>query len=156
SNARGMPGVFFSRSNPWPVIALVAGPIVALCFVAVGFASLKDAWATAMLQTAGVLLGGWLGMYGVRRKLANAGSKFAGFFPYFGPDAAYEAKAEAVTVTDVTHATSVDAMGGKGVAGVRFEDASGHALVMGLTQPQAVFVEDYYAAMDWIAKRDEH
>src|SRR5262245_23148956 len=98
SGARGMPGVIFTRTNPWPMIALVSGPIVALVFVAMGFASLKDAWATAMLQTAGVLLGGWLVMYGVRRKLAKAGSKFAGFFTYFDPHAAYEAKAEVVTV----------------------------------------------------------
>jgi hypothetical protein len=155
SGARGMPGVIFTRSNPWPIVALVVGPIVALIFVALGFASMKDAWATAMLQTAGVLLGGWLVVYGFRRMFAKTSSKFAGYFTYFDPYAAYEAKAEAVTVTDVTNATLVEAMGGKGVAGVRFEDPSGTRLVMGLTPPQAVFVEDYYAAMDWIAKRDE-
>jgi hypothetical protein len=156
SHARGMPGVIFTRSNPWPAVALGCGPIVALVFVVLGFMSLKDAWATAMLQTAGVLLGGWLILYGVRRLLAKSSSKFAGFFTYFDPYAAYQAHAETVTVTDVTNATSVDAMGGKNsIAGVRFADPSGAQLVMGLTPPQAVFVEDYYAAMDWITKRDE-
>ncbi len=155
SSARRMPGVYFGKTNSWPVIALLAGPVIALMFVAMGFASLKDAWATAMLQTAGVMLGGWMVLYAFRRVLGKSSPKYAGFFSYFDPHAAYQAIGEQVTVTDVTNVNSVTARGGQGVAAVRFEDGNGVAMVTGITPAQAVLVEDYYAAMEWIANRDE-
>jgi hypothetical protein len=155
SSGRRMPGIYCGRANPWPVIALISGPIVALVFVAIGFASIKDGWAAAMLQTAGVLLGGWMVLYAFRRFLAGSNPKVAGFFKYFDPHAAYEANGDQVTVTDVTHVTGVTAVGGQGRASVRFEEGGRSLFVMGLTPPQAVLVQDYYAAMDWIITRDE-
>lgn len=151
---RWMPGIYFGRSNPWPIFALGCGPVVAFGFVVMGFASIKDAWATAMLQTAGVFLGGWMVLYAFRRFFAKSSPKFAGFYTYFDPHAAYQAKGEQVTVTDVTHVNAVTAVRGKGSAAVRFEDGAGFALVPGLSPPQAGLIEEYYAAMETVQNRE--
>src|SRR5438105_8765227 len=102
------PGVFVGGGNGWPVLAFLAGPVIALFAVAQGFLSTKDDWAVALLQTAGVMLGGWLVVYAFRRWFAPA-RKFAGFFTYFDPTHVYQVSGESVTVTDVSDFSGVDA-----------------------------------------------
>src|SRR5688500_14004605 len=64
------PGIFVGGGNGWPVVAIILGPIIAAVALSQGFLSTKDAWAVALLQTAGLMLGGWMIVYAFRRWFA--------------------------------------------------------------------------------------
>src|SRR5438309_1120121 len=85
ANGRGAPGVFAATPDSRPVWALLAGLAVLPLFLWVGYSTNKAPWAAALIQTAGVVLGGWLILFAVRRWMANADS-FAGKFVYFDPE----------------------------------------------------------------------
>src|SRR5262245_46419425 len=95
---RGAPGVFVpGRTNAWPVISLLAGGIVLLVGLIFAFSSPKAPWATALLVTAVILLGGWMVLYPFRRAMGGG----LGTFQYFDPNHAYESNGREVTVTNL-------------------------------------------------------
>ena len=73
------PGVFAADGDALPWLGLVLGPFVGMLMFIASFGGGKDAWATAMLQTAGVLIGGWPIWFAVRRwRPATAGGTAGG------------------------------------------------------------------------------
>ena len=90
---RGAPGVFFAVSDNRPIWAFFAGIAVLPLCLWIGYTSSKAPWATAMLQTAGVLLGGWLVWFAVRRWTASIDGS-AGYFTYFDPAHAFVGEGE--------------------------------------------------------------
>jgi hypothetical protein len=151
------PGVYVGGSNAWPIIAFILGPIIMLVALAESFLSTKDAWAVAMLQTAGVMLGGWMVIYAFRRWFASS-RRFVGFFTYFDPVRVYQAAGETVTVTDVSDFSQVDVKhqysnGTYTGSRVTF-DLDGRRLVVPVKgEARADLVEDYYRAL---VKLEEH
>lgn len=153
------PGVFVGGGNGWPVVAFILGPVVAVAAVAQGYLSTKDAWAAALLQTAGVVLGGWMVLYALRRWFAPA-RKYAGFFTYFDPNHVYQVRGETVTVTDVSDFSAVEVKhnysSGK-YAGSRVTfDLGGRRLVVPVAgEARADLVEDYYRALVRLEGHDD-
>jgi hypothetical protein len=151
------PGIFVGGKNGWPVVAFTFGPVILLVALVQGFLSTKDAWAVALLQTAGVMLGGWMVLYAFRRWFAS-GRKFGGFYTYFDPTHVYQVNGEAVTVTDVSDFSSVEVRhnfsgGSYGGSRVTF-DLDGKRLSVPVAgETKADLVEDYYRSL---VKLEEH
>jgi hypothetical protein len=146
---RGSPGVYAQAGDPRPWIAIIVGPLVGLLAFVLALGSSKDAWAVAMLQTAGLLFGGWCVVYALRRWLAP-GESYGGVFAYFDPLHAYQVKGETVTVTRLRNVRAVEADGVR----VWFNLPDGDASVPVGSVQKARQVEDYYAAMDVLEKQE--
>jgi hypothetical protein len=101
----GSPGLFVETSDALPGCGFIAGPIVVvvtlLCTLTTWLDVIyDDPIRVAMLQTAGLLVGGWLLVAGFRG--ANKGNdKVAGTWVYVDPLHLYEAFRESVTITPV-------------------------------------------------------
>lgn len=151
---RGAPGVYVHRGNSRPLLAALIGPAVGVVLVVVSFSSTKDPWAVAMLQTAGVLVGGWALWYAVRRWTAGKSRKYGGHFAYFDPLHAYEVNGETVRVTDLAGVQGVQARpAGGGTVGFDLGHER-YAAVRLKNLRAAKDVEDYYAAMDDLETRE--
>jgi hypothetical protein len=151
------PGVYVGGGNAWPVVAFILGPIIMLVSLSESFLSTKDAWAVAMLQTAGVMLGGWMVVYAFRRWFASP-RRFVGFFTYFDPTHVYQAAGDTVTVTDVSDFSQVDvrhqySSGTYSGSRVTF-DLDGRRWVVPVKgEARADLIEDYYRSL---VKLEEH
>lgn len=101
----GTPGVFVPGSDSLPGCGCIMGPIIIGTTLALTLTDWIDVIqyeprGVAMLQTAGLLLGGWLLAAGFRSN--NKGSdKVAGCWAYADPLYLYEAFREQVTVTPI-------------------------------------------------------
>ena len=104
SGGLGSPGVFASTKDTLPGCGCIAGPIV----VVVTLLATLTTWAgiiyddpvgVALLQTAGLLVGGWLIAAGFRG--GKGTDKTAGTWVYVDPLFLYEAYREQITVTPV-------------------------------------------------------
>lgn len=146
---RGSPGVYVPLGDPKPVWAILVGPLVGVGLFALALQSSKDAWAVAMLQTAGLLVGGWCVLYAVRRWLTAGGKSNGGTFTYFDPLHAYEVKGETVAVTRLRNLKAVEADGTK----VWFDLNGFDAAVPVGSAAKARVVEDYYAAMQVVEQQ---
>ena len=93
ARGRGMPGVFEATSDARAVFAFLIGLVVIPLFLWFGYSTNKAPWAMAMLQTAGVMLGGWLIVYAFRRWFAGH-DRYAGKFVYFDPEHVFVGKGE--------------------------------------------------------------
>jgi hypothetical protein len=153
------PGIYVGRNNLWPVVALLVGPIIAGLALWLGYNSSKNAAAVALLQTAGVVLGGWMVVYAFRRWFAS-GKTFAGYFTYFDPTHVYQANGESVTITDVSdfsevvvrHDYSGEHYGGSRV----LFDLGGRRLVVPVNgEAMADFVDAYYRALVNLEQHDD-
>ncbi len=108
----GTPGVFARRLNPWPLIGAIGGPLVILATMGVTWGTsliYGDPVRLALLQTAGLVLGGWMIWAAVRSWLAVRGPKWAGFWVYCDPLNVYEAKGEQLTINSVADVGEVKA-----------------------------------------------
>jgi hypothetical protein len=146
---RGTPGVYVPGSDPKPIWAIIVGPIVGLGLFFLALRSSKDAWAVAMLQTAGLLVGGWCVIYALRRWLGTGRNSYGGWYTYFDPLHIYEVKGELVRVTSLRTVKGVEAEGPRVWFDLRDAETSvpvGSAVNAGL-------VEDYYAAMETLEKQ---
>ena len=99
----GSPGVFATAKDSLPGIGCFAGPILVVVTLLLTIPTwtgiiFHDPVNVAMLQTAGLLLGGWLLLAGVR---AKSGSTNAGAWVYADPLHLYEGFREQVTVTNI-------------------------------------------------------
>ena len=62
---RGTPGIFVPTNNPWPILGCICGPIIVLGTLFFTLNSdtgivFEDPTRVALLQTAGLLVGGWM------------------------------------------------------------------------------------------------
>lgn len=100
----GTPGVFVPGSDSLPGCGCVMGPIIigtTLALTLTDWINMiqSEPRALALLQTAGVLLGGWLLVAGFRG--SKGSDKVAGCWTYADPLYLYEAFREEVTVTPI-------------------------------------------------------
>ncbi|MFY7954308.1 MAG: hypothetical protein ACOVT5_17535, partial [Armatimonadaceae bacterium] len=93
AGGRGMPGVFQATPDSRALLAFVLGLVILPLFLWLGYGTNKAAWAMALLQTAGVMLGGWLMLYAVRRWVAGT-DNYAGKFVYFDPEHVFVGQGE--------------------------------------------------------------
>ncbi len=101
---RGSPGVFAATKDALPGCGCIAGPIVIVITLALTLTTwagviYDDPVGVALLQTAGLLLGGWLLVAGFRG--GRGTNKIAGTWVYVDPLFLYEAYREQITLTPV-------------------------------------------------------
>src|SRR4051812_40433698 len=99
---RGSPGVFAATKNPWPALGCFFGPVVIAVTLMATLLSdiiLDDPGGVALLQTAGLLLGGWMFVAAFRVWGRKGSKKVAGHWVYGDPLYIYQAKGEQVTIT---------------------------------------------------------
>jgi hypothetical protein len=100
---RGSPGIFVATSDWLPGCGLIAGPIIIILTLLGTLIPtsmlLTDPLGLAALQTAGLLLGGWLLM--AKFRLGSPSNKIAGNWIYVDPLYVYEAYREQITITRV-------------------------------------------------------
>lgn len=102
---RGSPGVFAPVKSSLPAVGCVLGPVIIIVTLCATFFSgiiLDDPGGVALLQTAGLLLGGWMFVAAFRVWMRKGSRKVAGNWVYADPLFLYQAKGEQVGVTDVT------------------------------------------------------
>ena len=148
---RGAPGIYMGQSDNRPIWAALLGIVVLPLFLWIGYTSSKAPWATAMLQTAGVLLGGWLIWFAVRRWFANTDS-YAGYFQYFDSEHAFRGEGETIRVDQIPPDAEVVPHGTNAVL-VRSEMDEYTVPV-----PNRVLAEqvaDYYHALAWVRDRKD-
>lgn len=143
ANGRGAPGVFEAKTDARAALALLAGLIVLPLFLWLGYSTNKAPWAAALIQTAGVVLGGWLVVYAVRRWTANV-DKYAGRFVYFDPEHVFVGGGEEVRYARLDDATRAEPAGD---TGVEFSTGGGDFVVPVTGRAVAQFVSDYYDAL---------
>lgn len=144
SRGNGSPGVFLSGSAGLPVVAFLLGLVILPLFVWAGYSSNKAAWANAMLQTAGVMLGGWLIVYAVRRWTASP-DKYVGKFFYFDPQHVYVGAGEQLKYARLDEETSVEPVG---TNGLRFQNEDGRFDLSLPDRGSALYAANYYDAID--------
>ncbi len=148
---RGAPGVFKAVSDNRPIWAVLVGIVVLPLFLWIGYTSSKAPWAMAMLQTAGVLLGGWLMWFGVRRWLASTDG-FAGYFYYFDSEHAFLGEGETLRVFQIPPSAGVVPHGANSVLVTTEMDE------FAVPVPNRVFAEqvaDFYHALAWVRDRQD-
>src|SRR5262245_59834632 len=103
SGGHKMPGIIVRKSNYLPAVALVAGGfLIALTVVFTippGF--FDNPLHTAMLQTAGFLMGGWLVLSALRVWAMRKSHGYLGHFVYADSLRIWDASGAKVTVTDI-------------------------------------------------------
>ena len=104
SGGLGSPGVFASTKDTLPGCGCIAGPIVVIATLLLTLVRdvgiiYDDPVGVALLQTAGLLVGGWLIAAGFRG--GKGTDKVAGTWVYVDPLFLYEAYREQITVTPV-------------------------------------------------------
>lgn len=150
SRGDGSPGVFRSGSAGQPMLALILGLVILPLFVWAGYSSNKNPWANAMLQTAGVMLGGWLIAYAVRRWTAHP-DKYVGKFFYFDPAHVFLGQGEQLRYARLGDEVSAEPVG---TSDVRFETDDARFQVSLPDHLTAVTVANYYDALDHL-RQDE-
>lgn len=151
SGGRGAPGVFHATSDARAIIALLVGLIVAPVFVCMGYGTNKAPWAMAMLQTAGVMTGGWLVLYAFRRWFAGL-DNYAGKFVYFDPEYVFVGRGEELQYARLGDDPSAEPAGD---SGVRFGAEGGQFVVPVPARSVALFVADYYDALSHLRRDAE-
>src|SRR5207248_10108248 len=102
----GSPGVFAPTSSSLAGCGCIGGLVIifaTLLFTLTTWIDLvyRDPVRVAFLQTAGLLLGGWLLVAGLRSAAAKGSKRVAGNWAYADPLHLYEAYREQVTVTPI-------------------------------------------------------
>jgi hypothetical protein len=99
-SGRGMPGLFIPRNDPLPTVALITGIVILAGTALLSWQLMtEEPLGVAMLQTAGLLLGGWLIFYALRVGLAIQNSKYPGNFVYADANTLWECESSTVMVT---------------------------------------------------------
>lgn len=109
TGGQGAPGVFALTSDSMSGCGCISGVIVVVATLLITLTSwldvvYKDPARVALLQTGGLLLGGWL-IFATMRTSTRGNAKVAGTWVYVDPLFVYEAFREQVTVTPIEGAT---------------------------------------------------
>ena len=149
-SGRGAPGVYVARGSKRPTFAFLFGLAILFFLFMQSYVAPKEPLATAMLQTAGLLLGGWLIVYAFRRW--TAGPDVYGKFYYFDPEHAYIAEGETLRLAYLGDSPEVEPFG---QSQVRFATEKGQFAVTVPSRFVAQLVADYYQALTWVRSRTE-
>jgi hypothetical protein len=104
---RGTPGVFAPVKNAWPTVGCCLGPVIIGLTLAVTLSSgiiFDDPGGVALLQTAGILVGGWMVLAAFRVWARRRSRRVAGHWVYVDPLHLFEARGEQVKVTRIDDA----------------------------------------------------
>jgi hypothetical protein len=143
AGGRGMPGVFQATPDSRALLAFVLGLVILPLFLWLGYGTNKAAWAMALLQTAGVMLGGWLMLYAVRRWVAGM-DNYAGKFVYFDPEHVFVGQGEELKYARLDEDTEAVP---DGDTAVKLRTEAGTFSVPVPSRVIANFVADYYDAL---------
>jgi hypothetical protein len=153
---KGMPGIFVNRGNSKPVWAILIGPVIGIGLFILTIGSIKDAWATAMLQTAGLLIGAWLTLYAFRRWTAGRSKIYGGYFLYLDPLHIYDVAGENITIISLDTVKGVVANAAENGARVDIDLGYDQYASLNLSSMnQAVLIEDYYQAMADLERQED-
>ena len=149
---RGAPGVYAPRGDrcapSWRSSSARWSPS-SLFFLALR--SSKDAWAVALLQTAGLLIGGWCVLYAFRRWFAAGSDSYGGLLHLLRPAARLSGEGGN---RDRHPAAAAASRGGGRPPGLVRHDGAEASVPVG-SADKARLVEDYYAAMDELEKQED-
>lgn len=106
TKGEGAPGLFTPTASSMAGCGCVAGPIIIVATLVLTLTTVvdvvyEDPVRVAFLQTAGILVGGWLLFAGFRAKASRISKTLAGNWVYVDPLHLYQANREQVTVTDL-------------------------------------------------------
>jgi len=104
----GMPGIYLNSSQAHlpaayvHIVAVICGPIIMLVTLGFTWGSLANPVGTALFQTAGFFLGGWMIVAFVRCLLARARSDYLGYFKFVDPLFIWHGTGRGVDVTSLS------------------------------------------------------
>lgn len=101
SEGHKMPGVFVASKNYLPLIGIILGPILIIAVLIFTLGSFDDPTRTAMLQTAAIMLGGWMITAAIRVWVLQRTRSYLGHFVYADSARLYEAKGSMVKITSL-------------------------------------------------------
>jgi hypothetical protein len=109
----GAPGVFAPTTSSLAGCGCIAGPIIILVTLLFTLTSwidviYDDPVRVALLQTAGLVLGGWLLIAAIRSKTTSRSPKIAGHWVYVDPLHMYEANREQIIITRIDDAVEAN------------------------------------------------
>lgn len=99
---RGMPGLYIATGNQLPIIGLICGILVLIIVWAIAWNQMEqEPLGVAMLQTVGLMLGGWMIAYAIRSWVAARRDNYAGHYIYADAETLWECAGSTVTATDI-------------------------------------------------------
>jgi hypothetical protein len=110
----GMPGIYLDSraanlAGPWlPVAGAIIGVVLIGVTLIITWKSLDDPINTAMLQTAGLLLGAWLNVAWFRVRLASKRPDWLGYFKFIDPLYLWHASGQGLCVTPLSNLRDAD------------------------------------------------
>jgi len=151
SGGRGTAGLYVSGSEQasgW--LYLIIGVVVMPLFLWIGYTTNKPAWANAMIQTAGVLLGGWMIVAFLRLSVFGQGK--LGNFVLLDPNRVYVANGEEFQFADLDGETEAEPVGEKGLG---LKTSEGKFLLPLPERSLALIAADYYDALSHLRSKDD-
>lgn len=106
-----VPGIFVRKPDYLPLVGLLLGFLIIVVTVVITIPPTDPPVKEALLQTAGLVLGGWLVLAAVRVWMSGKVGGYAGHFVYADPDYLYDASGAEIEVIDLADLREV-----KGVA----------------------------------------
>src|SRR5262245_59009740 len=97
----GLPGIYSGETTYLPLVGLIVGLAVMITTLILTFPPTEQPTREAMLQTAGLMLGGWMVVAAIRVWVSGKSGKYAGHFVYTDADYLYEANGSVVEITDL-------------------------------------------------------
>ena len=99
---KGMPGLFIAKSNYLPAVGCFSGIVVLIAFMVIAWVNIiSEPLAVALLQTAGLVLGGWMIVAAIRVWAMARSPRYAGHFIYADAETLWECGGSHVKITDI-------------------------------------------------------
>ncbi len=99
---RGMPGLYIPTPNHLPIVGFILGIVVLVVMWIIAWNQIEqEPLGVAMLQTVGLLLGGWMIVAAIRVWIAATGKNYAGHFIYADAETLWECQGGSLTATDL-------------------------------------------------------
>jgi hypothetical protein len=142
NGGRGAAGLYLSGKKPNAALYFLIGIIILPLFLWIGYTTNKPAWANAMIQTAGVMTGGWF-LFAALRLTILSGKSLGNFF-YFDPNRVYIGNGDQLKYAELGEDLDVNSVGNGGLS---FESESGKFQVALPGANLSNVVVEYYEAL---------
>jgi hypothetical protein len=151
NGGRGAAGLYLSGKKPNAGIYALLGIIILPLFLWIGYTTNKPAWANALIQTAGAMLGGWFILAALRLTLFS-GKNLGNFF-YFDPNRVYIGTGDQLKFGDLGDELDVNSVGN---GGLNFDSEAGRFRVDVPGANLADVVVEYYEALSRFSEDEEN
>ncbi len=151
NGGRGAAGLYLSGKKPNAAIYFILGLIILPLFLWIGYTTNKPAWANALIQTAGFMLGGWFLLAAMRLTIFSG--KSLGNFFYFDPNRVYIGTGDQLKYAELGEDIDVNAIGN---GGLNFESEAGKFQVGVPGANLANVVVEYYEALSSFDEDEEN